>query len=207
MWDERYRAPGFAFGTRPNDFLAAECQRLPPQGRVLCLAEGEGRNAVFLAGLGHRVHAVDQSSVGLTKARELAQERGVEIETQVADLADVHLEPHAWDAIVSIYAHVPPPLRRRLHAEVAPALRPGGIFLLEAYTPRQLDMPGIGGPPPERKDRFMQAAVLREELAGLELLHLLELERAIDEGRLHEGLGHVVQVIARKGDMGNETIA
>lgn len=203
MWDDRYRAPGFAFGVEPNDFLAAECERLPPQGRVLCLAEGEGRNAVFLARRGHRALAVDASSVGLEKARRLAREQGVAIETQVADLTEYRLEPDAWDAIVSIYAHVPPPIRRRLHAEAVHALRPGGVFLLEAYTPRQLDMPGVGGPPAEKKDRFMQAETLREELAGLEFLHLTEVTRTIDEGTYHEGLGHVAQVIARKNGYKN----
>ena len=200
MWDERYRAPDFAFGTAPNDFLAAERHRFPPRGRgrVICLAEGEGRNAVFLARQGHRVLAVDQSSVGLEKARMLAREQDVAIETQVVDLADFHLQPDAWDAIVSIYAHVPAPIRRRLHAEAVRALRPGGIFLLEAYTPRQPDMPGVGGPPAEQPDLFMRATSLRKELDGLEFLHVVELEREINEGAYHQGLGHVVQVIAAK---------
>ena len=165
---------------------------------MVCLAEGEGRNAVFLARQGHQVLAVDQSSVGLEKADALAREQGLDIDTQAMDLADFHLKPDTWDAIVSIYAHVPAHIRRRLHAEAVHALRPGGVFLLEAYTPRQPDMPGIGGPPAEKRDLFMQAESLREELEGLAFLHVLELEREINEGAYHQGLGHVAQVIAVK---------
>ncbi|MGB0723665.1 MAG: class I SAM-dependent methyltransferase [Gammaproteobacteria bacterium] len=199
MWDERYSEPGFAFGTAPNDFLAAQVHRFPEGGRVICLAEGEGRNAVFLARRGFEVLAVDQSPVGLDKARALAREQGVTLETRVADLNRFSLEPDSWDAIVSIYAHVPPETRKRLHAESIHALRPGGICLLEAYTRRQLDMPGVGGPPPHMAQLFMDAEALREELDGLHLLHLSELEREVNEGAYHTGLGAVVQVIGQKG--------
>src|SRR5262245_4923475 len=97
-WDERYSAPGFAYGTEPNDFLSAVADRIPP-GPILTLGEGEGRNAAFLAGLGHEVVAVDQSEVGLAKARRLAEERGVRVETQPADLSDYPIRPGAWAGI------------------------------------------------------------------------------------------------------------
>lgn len=194
MWDERYDTADFVYGREPNAFLAAVSGMISP-GDVLCLAEGEGRNAVFLARQGHRVVAVDSSSVGLAKAQRLAQESGVRIETVVADLAHFPLEPGRWDAIVSIFCHLPPQVRRSLHRQAVQGLRPGGLFILEAYTPAQLAL-RTGGPPSE--EMMMTLAALRDELAGLEFLQGRELERDVVEGRLHTGRGAVVQVVARK---------
>ena len=100
MWDERYSQPGFAYGTEPNEFLITAAGQIPA-GPVLSLGEGEGRNAAYLAGLGHRVVAVDQSEVGLAKARRLAADRGLTIETVCGDLAEFPIEPGAWTGIVS----------------------------------------------------------------------------------------------------------
>ncbi len=130
MWNQRYSEEGFAYGTEPNDFLKAQCFRLPKRGRILCLAEGEGRNAVFLAKQGYLVTAVDQSSVGLQKAVSLAIEHGVEITTEVADLANYDLGSEVWDGIISIAAHVPPLLRKKIHAQVANSLKANGLLLL-----------------------------------------------------------------------------
>jgi len=198
MWDERYSEPGYLYGTSPNDFLQAEFSRIPQHGKVLCLAEGEGRNAVFLATRGYSVTAVDQSRVGLEKARRLALEQGVDIEIEVADLAHYDLGRSCWDGIVSIWAHLPTPLREQLHPKVVDALKSGGVLILEAYTPRQLDMSGFGGPPPSQRNCFMTLDALRSELAGLDLLVARELEREISEGKGHQGLSAVVQVIASK---------
>jgi len=193
-WDERYDTVDFVYGREPNAFLAEVSEQIPP-GDVLCLAEGEGRNAVFLARQGHRVVAVDSSVVGLAKAARLAEESGVRIETVTADLTEFAIDPGRWDAIVSIFCHLPPQLRRALHRKVVEGLRPGGLFILEAYTPAQLAL-RTGGPPTE--EMMMTLAGLREELAGLEFLHGREIERDVVEGRLHTGRGAVVQVVARK---------
>ncbi len=196
MWDERYSQPGFSYGTEPNDFLVATAARyLPPNGEVLCLAEGEGRNAVFLAGLGFHVTGVDGSSVGLTKAQALASERGLHIHTVVADLADFDLGVERWDGIVSIWCHLPSALRARVHRSVVAALRPGGALLLEAYTPKQLELK-TGGPP--TLDMLMTLPALREELSGLELLVGEEKLREVREGAYHAGKSAVVQVVARR---------
>jgi SAM-dependent methyltransferase len=196
MWNERYGEDGFAYGTEPNDFLAANAQRhLPEQGQILCLAEGEGRNALFLAGLGYRVTGVDGSAVGLEKARALAVRHGVEIETVVADLGEFDLGVDRWDGIVSIWCHVPPLLRARLHRAVVAALRPGGSLLLEAYTPTQLAYK-TGGP--SSAELMMTLAGVREELAGLELVHGEEALREVHEGRYHQGMSAVLQIVARK---------
>ena len=196
-WDERYAAEDYAYGTEPNDFLAAHAHKLPA-GRILCLAEGEGRNAVFLASQGYDVTAVDQSSVGMGKARRLAEQKGVTIETIVSDLAEFPIEPGSWDGIVSISAHVPGAVRRALHRRVVRGLKPGGVFLLEAYTPRQLETAGKGGPGPEQRERFMTLADLHEELDGLDFEIARETERVVNEGKYHSGPGAVVQILARK---------
>lgn len=196
-WDERYSAEDYAYGTEPNDFLAAHVHMLP-KGRVLSLAEGEGRNAVFLAAQGYKVTAVDQSAVGLAKARRLAEEKGVAIETIEADLGDFDIEPQSWDAIVSISAHVPKSIRQGLHRRVVEGLKPGGVLLLEAYTPRQLETAGKGGPGPDQRDRFMTLADLHEELDGLDFKIARETERDVNEGKYHSGPGAVVQILARK---------
>jgi SAM-dependent methyltransferase len=192
-WDERYSRREFAYGSEPNDFLASVAD---PPGPVLTLGEGEGRNALFLATRGHEVLAVDQSEVGLAKTRLRATERGVRIQTQQADLRDYPIQSGAWAGIISIFCHLPPSIRVPLHAAVVRGLRPGGVFILEAYTPRQCGR-GTGGPAsPELMDSLDDLTV---ELAGLEFLHARELEREVREGVYHTGLASVVQIMARRG--------
>ena len=193
-WDERYAEPGFVYGTAPNDFLAQNVGQLSAGGDVLSLAEGEGRNAVFLAQRGFRVTAVDGSAVGLEKARQLAARSGVEIETIVADLAVFDLGENRWDGIVSIWCHVPPAVRARLHAAVVAALRPGGVLLLESYTPKQLEYK-TGGPPSAHL--LTTRAELERTLRGLDFLSCEEKTREVHEGRYHNGMSAVVQLIAR----------
>lgn len=193
-WDERYKATGYVYGTEPNDFVAALAPQIPG-GPVLCLAEGEGRNAVHLARLGHAVTAVDASGVGLAKAQALAAARGVCITTHAVDLAEYAIAPGRWAGIVSTWAHLPPPLRRAVHTQVVAGLKPGGVFILEAYTPAQLAF-GTGGP----KDPLlcMTLAALREELTGLDFVIARESERDVIEGTHHTGRGAVVQIAARR---------
>ena len=191
MWDERYSQPGFAYGTEPNEFLAAVAWQVPV-GPVLSLGEGEGRNAAFLAGLGHRVVAVDQSEVGLAKAKKLAADRGLSIETVCADLAAFPIEPGAWAGIVSVFCHMPWRVRVPLYAAAVRGLRPGGVLVLEAYTPEQIGR-STGGP--KDPDMLPTLAELTEELAGLEFVHARELDRDVREGAYHTGVAAVVQVI------------
>lgn len=194
MWDERYSSAEYAYGTEPNDFLVARYRQLP-SGTVLCLGEGEGRNAVWLAQQGFQVSAVDASGVGLEKARRLAAERGVNIATIHVDLAHYRIEREAWDGVVSIFCHLPPSLRAMVHRQVVAGLRQGGVLLLEAYTPRQIEL-GTGGP--TVAELTMGLDDLRSELVGLDLVHAQELEREVHEGRYHFGRASVVQVIGIK---------
>lgn len=198
MWDQRYSEPGFAYGTQANDFLKAEYRHIPQGGRVLCLAEGEGRNAVFLAQQGYSVTAVDQSAIGLEKARQLAADNKLEIEIIVTDLAEYDFCESCWDGIVSISAHMPEALRARVHRGVVQSLKPGGVLLLEAYTLRHLEMPGIGGPPADAREFFMSVDKLETELDGLKLVHAKELERFMSEGKYHHGESATVQIIGVK---------
>jgi SAM-dependent methyltransferase len=194
MWDERFSEPGYAYGTEPNDFLVSVAERIP-KGRVLSLAEGEGRNAAFLAGLGHDVTAVDTSSVGLAKAENLARDRGVSITTVNADLAGFVIEPAIWQGIVSIYCHLPPNIRADLHRRCVAGLAPSGVFILEGFTPRQLEH-GTGGP--KNVELLMEPHDLRKELAGLDLEIAHEIVRTVSAGKYHGGNAAVVQVLAVK---------
>lgn len=194
MWDERYGGPDYAYGTEPNGFIASVAARIPP-GPVLCLAEGEGRNAVHLAKLGHEVTMVDVAAAGLRKAEALAADRGVRVRTVCADLADFAIEPGAWQGIVAVFAHLPPDLRARVHARCVAGLAPGGVFALEAYAPRQLEF-RTGGP--ALRELLMDPADLRRELAGLDFEIAREVERDVVEGKFHTGRGAVVQILARK---------
>jgi SAM-dependent methyltransferase len=162
---------------------------------VLCLGEGEGRNAVYLAGRGHEVEAVDLSAVGLAKAVQLASERGVRVAAVRADVREHAIRPAAWSGIVLLWVHLLAAERAPLLRRCAAGLAPGGVFVLEAYTPRQLAL-GTGGP--TSAERLVTLAELRAELEGLDLEIARELEREIHEGRYHEGRGAVVQVLARR---------
>jgi SAM-dependent methyltransferase len=193
-WDARYTEEGWAFGTEPNDFLREQADQLPP-GRVLCLAEGQGRNGVWLAQRGYDVTAMDQSAVGLRDASRLAAERGVTIATVRGDLDDFAIEPGAWQGIVSIFAHVDGALRARVHARVERGLAPGGVFLLEAYRPEQIGR-GTGGPPDD--DRMVNLERLRRELRSLEFVVAREVDRDVLEGTRHRGMSSVVQLVARR---------
>ncbi len=194
QWDQRYSEPGYAYGTEPNDYLV-KMAGLLPSGKVLSVAEGEGRNAAYLAQLGHDVTAVDSSRVGLQKAEQLAQSRELVIQTVVADLNEYQPGIEQWDAIVSIFCHMPTTQRAALHQKLVAALKPGGVLLLEAYTPRQLEF-GTGGPP--SADLMATLDALQAELAGLQLEVAQEIEREVNEGQYHHGQAAVVQILGRK---------
>jgi SAM-dependent methyltransferase len=196
MWDDRYSTDDYVYGTEPNDFLREQADLIgEAPKRVLCLADGEGRNGVYLAGLGHWVTSVDASSVGLRKAAQLAEEKGVALTTLNADLTAHEFAPESYDAVVSIFCHLPTAGRPHLHRQVIRALKPGGVLILEAYTPQQVPR-DTGGP--DTPDRTPTAAELDAAFAEMEIALSRECEREVVEGRGHTGLGAVVQFIARK---------
>lgn len=194
MWDKEFDTETYVYGKEPNEFLKEHYEKLP-KGKVLCLAEGEGRNAVFLAKKGFDVTAVDISQVGLNKAKKLAKEAGVEIRTICKDLVAFNLGEQQWDSIVSISCHLPPEIRVPLYQKVEKSLKQNGVFLIEGYTPNQLNYKS-GGPPVA--EMMTSADTLKNELLGLKFTVLQELERNVCEGINHTGLASVVQGIAVK---------
>ncbi|QSX34152.1 class I SAM-dependent methyltransferase [Shewanella avicenniae] len=194
MWDEIFNSDRYVYGTEPNQFLAENVQQLP-KGKVLCLADGEGRNSVFLAKQGYQVTAVDLSKVGLEKAAKLAASQGVAVEYIHADLAEFEFGTEQWDAIVSVFCHLPSSLRQQVHQRALQGLKPNGVFLLEGYTPRQLAF-GTGGP--KMLDLLMEPDAIAAEFAEANILQLAEIERDIIEGDKHTGTGAVVQLIAKR---------
>ena len=194
FWNEKFAATDYAYGTEPNDFLVSAVTNLK-RGATLSLAEGEGRNAVWLAQQGFTVSAIEQSEKGVGKTLRLALQRGVIVMAERGELETFHIQPNSWDLVVSIYAHTPQELRRKLHRQVVAGLKPGGVFVLEAYTPAQIPN-NTGGP----KDASLMptAELLRSELAGLVFDHIEEVERDVVEGSLHTGTAHVVQVVAHR---------
>lgn len=193
FWNERYQGTDFAYGKDPNDFLKSSFSQIP-MGKVLCLAEGEGRNAVFLARQGYAVTAVDQSPVGLKKAQGLAAQNCVEIKTVTADLSQFEIQPDAWNGIVSIWAHLPSLVRADLHKRCVTGLASEGVFLLEAYSPHQLGR-GTGGP--ENIDLLMDLEQVKKELSGLVFVHAQERVRPIQEGKFHNGMSSVIQILGK----------
>ncbi len=148
---------------------------------MLYVAEGESHNSVHLAGLDNEIHSMDQSSEGLNKAVQFARKHGVKIKTHVADLATFLIEPGAWQAIVSIFPHIPAAMRRELHRKVVLELAPNGVFLLQAYTVRQLETGGIVDPSRKQMELFMSLAKLQSELPGLPFELARELQREVNE--------------------------
>lgn len=192
-WNERFSGEAYVYGTEPNTFLVEHAKKL--QNPVLSLAEGEGRNAVYLASQGFTVHGVDGSEVGLAKAHSLARTRNVQLTTEVVDLATYVPRSRHYGSVISIFAHLPTAIRHRLYPLIADCLAPQGIVLLEAYSERQLPR-DTGGP--KDLDLLMSVAKVEYEFPDFEPLLLREVERDVREGTFHTGMAFVVQFIGRK---------
>lgn len=195
-WDERFAKPGYLFGTAPNAFLAREAWRIPRHGRVLCVADGEGRNSVWLAQQGLEVTAFDFSPVALDKARRLAAERGVRVRYELASVEDWRWPAGEFDVVVAIFIQfVVPAARRVLFERMSAALRPGGLLLVEGYTPAQLKY-GTGGP--KQVDQLYTEELLRQSFGALEIVELRAYEAELNEGTRHTGMSAVIDLVARK---------
>ncbi|EHR72997.1 Tellurite resistance protein TehB [Burkholderiales bacterium JOSHI_001] len=196
-WNSRFEAAeGYLFGTEPNLYLRSQVQRLRRGGRVLCVADGDGRNSVWLARQGFVVDAFDIAEVGVHKAQALAREAGVVVNHEVAD-ADTWAWPQArYDAVVAIFIQFADPAQRALLFDrMAQALRPGGLLVLQGYTPRQLDYK-TGGPP--LLSHLYTEALLREAFASLQIEELRVYEDELAEGTQHRGRSALVGLVARR---------
>lgn len=195
-WDQRYDRPDFLFGTEPADFVRRTAPRLVPGSRVLAVADGEGRNSVHLAGLGHDVVAMDGSRVALAKARALARDRGVTVDFRLGDVLTWDWAAEAFDAVLAVFIQfVGPDDRARVFEGLRATLRPGGLLLLHGYAPRQVDY-GTGGPP--LRENMYTLPLLEEAFAGFEVLEARDYDAVIDEGDGHSGLSGLVDFVARK---------
>jgi SAM-dependent methyltransferase len=195
-WNQRFSTEDYLFGTAPNAFLASQQKLLRAGGTALSIADGEGRNGVFLAEQGLDVLSVDFSPVGLDKARKLAASRGVRLRTEQADLFAWDWSGRSFDVVVAIFVQfATPPERARLFEHLKGAVKPGGILLLQGYRPEQLQY-GTGGPP--QAENMYTAAMLRDIFADMTILHLAEHDDVILEGSGHAGMSALVDMVARK---------
>ncbi|MFA6229644.1 MAG: class I SAM-dependent methyltransferase [Rhodanobacter sp.] len=195
-WDERYSAEGFLFGTAPNAFLASQRRRLPTRGRALAVADGEGRNGVWLAEQGLDMLAVDASTVGLAKGQRWAAERGVTLRQELADLAHWEFGVDRLDVIAAIFIQLAAPaLRERLFAGMQSALKPGGLLLIQGYRPEQLAL-GTGGP--SELANLYTEQLLRGAFNDLAIEHLAVHDAEIHEGLGHDGMSALIDLVARK---------
>lgn len=196
FWDDRFDTEEYVFGEQPNAFLASQRELVRGYRRALAVADGEGRNGVWLAEQGLQVVSVDASAVGLAKARRLAARRGVEIETVHADLASFDWPPTAFDLVVAIFIQFAgPALRDSIFAGMKRALQPGGTLILEGYRPEQIAY-GTGGP--QQPDQLYTTELLQAAFADLQIMHLREHDAEISEGAGHAGMSALIDLIARK---------
>ena len=198
FWSARYRDAGddYLFGTAPNKFLASQAERFSAGMKVLAVADGEGRNSVWLAEQGCAVTATEISPVALEKAAKLARGRHVAVDFMQADILDWTWPTAAFDAVVGIFIQfVGPAERARQLAGMKQAVKPGGLLFLQGYTPKQLEY-GTGGP--SAVENLYTEALLREIFSDWEIVLLHEHEDLIDEGRGHSGRSALIDLIARK---------
>ncbi len=194
-WQKRFAAPGYAFGKEPNVFLKAQAHLLRPGQRALAVADGEGRNGVWLAEQGLDVLAIDFSETGLAKARALAAERGVTLRTELADVTTWRWPAQAFDVIAAIFIFVAPTERPAFFHHLKRALKPGGLLFMQGYRPEQLNY-RTGGPP--RADLMYTRAILQDGFGDMATLDISEHDSVIGEGTAHVGLSALIDLVARK---------
>lgn len=195
-WNERFGDSVYYYGETANEFLQHRHTLIPKDSKVLVLGDGEGRNGVFLARKRCKVTSVDASAAGLEKARALAAKHKVSIETIEAMLPNLDVEKGTWDVVVLIFLHLPEAERKAVHQLAIDALRPGGLLILEAFTPDQLGKPSGG---PKTAERLYTAAMLREDFSGeMDIEGLAEVETVLNEGPGHVGPASVVRLLASK---------
>lgn len=196
VWDERYAGDEYHFGTEPNAFLVSQQGLLKPGMSCLAVADGEGRNGVWLAGQGLDVLSVDASSVAQEKARKLAQQRGVEVKFEQVDLTQWAWGENRFDMVAAIFIQfAPPELREQMFTHIKHCLKPGGLLLLQGYTPRQLHY-RTGGP--SQAENLYTEALLRSAFEDMQILHLREHDDIISEGSGHSGMSALIDLVARK---------
>ena len=198
MWNERFSKEGFMYGQKPNAYIQSHTDLIKPKGEVLCLAEGEGRNAVYLAGLGFSIEALDASDVGLDKLSSWAKEHQLEIKTTHIDL-NVWQPQKQYDAIVASFMHLPEPLRSKTFTQAIAALAPQGCMIMEFFSHDQMLKEYTSGGP-----KMLELLYTVDELSPLferddiKLIELIQEEDTLDEGWGHQGKASLIRLIAKK---------
>lgn len=196
LWNNRFSGDDYLFGTAPNAFLATQRERLKPGMRALAIADGEGRNGVFMAQQGLDVLSIDFSPVALAKAQNLAAAAGVTLKTECVDLAAWDWGGPRFDVVAAIFFQFADPAwRARIFASIKHVLVPGGLLLLEGYRPKQLEY-GTGGP--SQVENLYTRELLEREFADMEILHLAEYDTEVNEGTRHQGMSALIDLVARK---------
>ena len=195
-WNQRFSDPDYIFGTEPNAFLAAQAHLLRRGQTALAVADGEGRNGVWLAEQGLDVTSFDLSPMGLEKAGKLARQRGVKLDARLADAAAWEWEPARFDVVVAIFIQFAgPKLRDAIFAGIRRTLVPGGLLLMQGYRPEQLAY-GTGGP--SCAENLYTSSLLRSAFEGFEILALREHDSMTSEGKGHHGMAALIDLVARK---------
>lgn len=196
MWNQRFAGQDYLFGRAPNAYLRSRAHCLPAGGRVLCVADGEGRNSVWLAQQGWQVQAFDVSDVGVAKARQLATETGAQVDFQVADCDQFAWAEASHDAVVAIFIQfADPALRQRLFANMVRSLRPGGVLILQGYTPGQL-VHKSGGP--GELSHLYTADIVEQAFSDLKTIELIDYDADLNEGARHVGRSALIGYVGRK---------
>lgn len=194
FWDERYAADEYVYGTKPNEYFKSIIDKLPA-AKLLVPGAGEGRDAVYAAGLGWDVFAFDASSKGKEKALRLANEQNVTIRYDVKNAVEFDAAADSFDVVALIFFHLPDVARKPFYDKVVKALKPGGIIILESFTPEQLQNSSGG---PKELQMLSTSESLKAEFEGLEIEQNIETETILDEGRFHRGKADTVRFLARK---------
>ena len=197
FWNERFNKAEFIFGTEPNQYLLEKASKyLKPNQRVLSIADGEGRNGVWLAKQGMRVVAFDASDVALAKAKQFAKENQVELEYTFSDVDSFAWHTNTYDAVIGIFIQfADPAMRERIFQKTYEALKPGGIFILQGYTPKQLECK-TGGP--SLIEHLYTEELIRDLAKDFNILELQSYERELSEGPRHTGMSALLGLVARK---------
>lgn len=199
FWDDLYGETDYAYGMKPNQFLTEQQDRLQPGMKALVVGDGEGRNGVWLATQGLDVLSIDLSPVGLAKAQALATQQQVKLQTQIADLTTWNWPIAEYDLVVSIYVHFAAEVRHRMHRSMLTAIKPGGLIVLEAFNPSQLEYQleyNSGGP--KVPAMLYEPEMLRQDFAGGEIVELSETITELDEGQYHRGKASVIRLVLQQ---------
>ena len=197
FWNQRFDKEEFIFGKEPNEYLALQTRKyLKPNNKVLCIADGEGRNGVWLAKQGMQVVGFDASDIALRKAKQFAKDNQVEVEYSFSDTDSFDWQVNVYDAVIAIFIQfADPPLRARIFKQMHQALKPGGILVLQGYTPKQLEYK-TGGP--SLIEHLYTEQMIRDLTQEFQILDLRCYEQELNEGARHAGMSALLGLVAKK---------